>query len=217
MSGWLSAIPSGLRSLLGREQTFLRKPLNITSRLVLLLAAVLMTAALFFPVWKIRLVAPQYRDGLELSIYTWKLEAGNRGQDLVEINLLNHYIGMKPLEQADFLEMQWMPFAFGLFLLLILRAAVLGRMVAVVDLAVLFGYFGAFSIGTFAYRLYAYGHNLDSMAPVKIEPFMPMLIGVSKIANFTQSSFPQTGAILLFASWLMILAAAFFSRREEAV
>ncbi len=207
----------GLRSLLGSQQVFLRKPLNITSRLVLVLAAALMVAAMAFPVWKIRLVAPQYREGLELSIYTWKLEAGNKGQDLVEINLLNHYIGMKPLAQADFLEMQWMPFAFGLFFLLILRAAVLGWMISVVDLAVLFGYFGAFSIGTFAYRLYTYGHNLDSMAPVKIEPFMPMLIGVSKIANFTQSSFPQLGAILLFSSWVLILAAAVFSLKEKAL
>lgn len=207
----------GLRALLGIEQIFLRKPLNLTSRLVLVLAAGFIATAMVFPVWKIRLVAPQYRDGLELSIYTWKLEAGNGGQDLVEINLLNHYIGMKPLVQAEFLEMQWMPFAFGLLILLILRAAVLGRMVAVVDLVVVFGYFGAFSIGTFAYRLYTYGHNLDTMAPVKIEPFMPMLIGVSKIANFTQSSFPQTGAILLFASWVLLLAAAFFSRREEAL
>jgi hypothetical protein len=179
------------------------------------LAAALMAAAMAFPVWKIRLVAPQYQGGLELSIYTWKLEAGNKGQDLVEINLLNHYIGMKPLVQADFLEMQWMPFAFGLFLILILRAAVLGRMVSVLDLSVLFGYFGAFSIGTFAYRLYTYGHNLDSMAPVKIEPFMPMLIGVSKIANFTQSSFPQTGAILLFVSWLCVVVAILLSSREE--
>lgn len=207
----------GLRALLGIEQIFLRKPLNLTSRLVLVLAAGFIATAMVFPVWKIRLVAPQYRDGLELSIYTWKLEAGNGGQDLVEINLLNHYIGMKPLVQAEFLEMQWMPFAFGLLILLILRAAVLGRMVAVVDLVVVFGYFGAFSIGTFAYRLYTYGHNLDTMAPVKIEPFMPMLIGVSKIANFTQSSFPQTGAILLFASWVLLLTAAFFSRREEAL
>lgn len=215
MSRGLSAIARGLQSLLESEQAFLRKPLNFTSRFLLLLSAALLVGAMFFPVWKIRLVAPQYQGGLELSIYTWQLEAGNKGQDLVEINLLNHYIGMKPLAQADFLEMQWMPFAFGLLLLLILRAAVLGRMVSVVDLGVLFGYFGAFSIGTFAYRLYTYGHRLDPMAAVKIEPFMPKLIGVEKIANFTQSSFPQTGAIMLFASWLLILAAAFFSRREE--
>lgn len=207
----------GLRSLLGSEQAFLRKPLNITSRLVLVLAAGLMAAAMFFPVWKIRLVAPQYTGGIELAIYTWKLEPGNNGQDLVEINLLNHYIGMKPLAQADFLEMQWMPFAFGLFFILILRAAVLGKMVSVVDLAVLFGYFGAFSIGTFAYRLYTYGHVLDPKAAMKIEPFMPTLIGVNKIANFTQSSFPQTGAILLFVSWLFVLAAAVFSCREDAL
>ena len=30
-----------------------------------------------------------------------------------EINTLNHYIGMKPIVQADFAEMTWMPFAIG--------------------------------------------------------------------------------------------------------
>ena len=206
-----------IHALLAYEQAFLQKPLNILSRFLLLLAAGAVAASLFFPIWQIRLVAPQYRDGLTIDIYAYQLDSGNNGQDLVEVNLLNHYIGMRPLEKANFLEMQWMPFVFGLFVLLLLRAAALGRMILVVDLVALFAYFGIFSLGTFAYRMYQYGHDLDPTAPMKMEPFMPTMMGVQQIANFTQSSFPQLGAYLLFASWIFVVAAGFASHREKLV
>ena len=72
---------------------------------------------------------------------------------------------MKPIQQADFLEMSWMPFVFGLIILMILRSVVFGEMSNVVDLFAVYCYFGVFSIGSFWYRLYTYGHNLDPHAP----------------------------------------------------
>lgn len=198
-----------------RESRFLRRPLNLTSRLLLLAAVGAVVAAVFLPLWKINLVAPQYREGLNLHIYSYQLVGGNGGQDLVEINGLNHYIGMKPLAQADFVEMTWLPFAFGVFALLALRAAVIGRMVSLVDLLVLFLYFGAFSMGNFYYRLYSYGHHLDPRAPVTIEPFTPVMLGSQKIANFVQTSLPQTGGLLLGVFPVLIVAAMWCSRKEE--
>ena len=201
--------------LLRRENYFLRRPLNAASRLILLLGAVVLTIAVFQPMWRISLVAPQYQEGLELRIFTHKLEGGNRGQDLHEINVLNHYIGMRPIAAADFVEMKWMPFALGVFALLALRATLIGRMVSLIDLVVLFTYFGAFSIGNFAYRLYSYGHNLDPHAPMTITPFTPVVVGSQKIANFVQSSYPQSGAALLALFPLCIVCAMWLSRREE--
>ena len=85
-------------SALQWEFRFLHKPLNFWSRLFLLAAAVTIVAALFFPLWKMHLVAPQYSDGLDLYIFSYKIEGGGfNGQHLVEINNLNHYIGMKPI------------------------------------------------------------------------------------------------------------------------
>ena len=97
---------------------------------------------------------------------------------------------MKPIEQADFLEMRWMPFVFGLIILMTLRSVVFGEMSNVVDLFAVYSYFGTFSIGSFWYRLYQYGHNLDPHAPMHIKPFTPLLIGVKQIANFREYSFP---------------------------
>jgi copper chaperone NosL len=204
-----------MHEFLRREIHFLRRPLNLTSRLLMIVAAGLVVAAVFLPLWKIHLVAPQYREGLSLHIYSYQLVGGNRGQDLVEINGLNHYIGMKPLQQADFVEMTWLPFVFGIFALLSLRAAVIGRMASLIDLGVLFLYFGAFSMGNFYYRLYSYGHRLDPRAPMTIEPFTPIMLGSQKIANFVQTSLPQSGAILLGMFPVLIAVAMWLSRREE--
>lgn len=205
-----------MNDLFRREIRFLHQPLNLWSRLLLVAAAVAVIAAAFLPIWRISLVAPQYQEGLSLQIYSYQLVGGHGGQDLHEINTLNHYIGMKPLVQADFLEMKWMPFAFGIFALLALRAAVLGRMISVIDLGVLFLYFCAFSLGSFYYRLYTYGHQLDPHAPMRIQPFTPIMVGSQKIANFIQTSLPESGAWLFTLFPLFLIAAVICSRKESA-
>src|SRR4051812_30269872 len=203
-------------SLLRREFRFLHKPLNLVSRLFLLAAAATIALSIFYPLWKMHLVAPQYSDGLDLYIWSYKIQGGGyNGQHLAEINNLNHYIGMKKIEQADFMEMRWMPFVFGLIILMTLRSVVFGEMSNVLDLFALFTYFGLFSIASFWYRLYQYGHNLDPQAPVKIKPFTPLLIGAKQIANFREYSFPQLGAYLLCLAVFCILLAGWFSRKER--
>lgn len=205
---------TGLAGLVRREHVFLRRALNLRSRALLLVAAAVVIGAIFLPLWQITLVAPQYEEGLRLHIYAYKLVGGHGGQDVFEINTLNHYIGMHPIAQSDFVEMKWMPFAFGIFALLALRAAVVGRMISLIDLGVLFVYFGAFSLGNFAYRLYSYGHNLDPHAPIRIAGFTPVLIGRQQVANFLQSSFPHSGAALLGAFPVLIAGAIWCSRKE---
>jgi len=204
-----------MKKFFQREYIFLRRSLNLRSRLLLAIAAGCVIAAVFLPLWQIRLVAPQYAEGLSIEIFAHKLVGGNEGQDLNEINELNHYIGMKPLVQEDFVEMKWLPFAFGIFALLSLRAAVVGRMLSLIDLGVLFLYFSTFSLGNFYYRLYSYGHTLNPHAAVTMKPFTPILLGSQQIANFVQTSLPKSGAILLGAFPVLVIAAIWSSRREE--
>ena len=98
--------------------------------------------------------------GLHLDIYSHALVAGHGGQDLKEINLLNHYIGMHDLAAEDFTEFKWMPFVLGGMALLYLRAVVLGTVKEMLDAMVVFFYFSAFSLWSFGYKLYQYGHDL---------------------------------------------------------
>jgi hypothetical protein len=192
----------------------LDRPVNRTGRVLVLAATVLLLLGGTLPLWRISLVAPQYAEGLTLDMYAYQIVAGNKGQDLAEINTLNHYIGMKPIAQADFLEMKVMPFAIGVFALLALRTVVLGRIVTLVDLSVLFMYFGAFSLGSFVYRLYSYGHHLDPHAPMKIAPFMPVVMGSQQIANFVQTSLPLAGTVCMTAFLVLLIIALVSSVRE---
>jgi hypothetical protein len=185
-------------------------------RLLMVVGAALLAVAIFLPLWQIHLVAPQYQEGLDLYIYSHKLEAGNEGQDLTEINNLNHYIGMQPIEEEDFAEMTFIPFLLGGFSLLALRAAFFGTVKSAIDTLVLFIYFGMFSMWRFYYQLYTYAHNLDPRAPMDIDPFTPILIGWKQIANFTQYSFPREGSALLLGAVVCFGTAIWMGVRSKS-
>jgi len=185
-------------------------------RLLMVVGAVLLAVAIFLPLWQIHLVAPQYQEGLDLYIYSHKLVGGNDGQDLTEINNLNHYIGMQPIEEEDFAEMTFIPFLLGGFSLLALRAAFFGTVKSAIDTLVLFIYFGMFSMWRFYYQLYSYAHNLDPRAPMDIEPFTPVLIGKKVIANFDQYSFPREGSVLLLGAMVCFGTAIWMGIRSKA-
>ena len=203
-----------MRDLFERGNAFLETPLEGKPRILLVLAALLLVSIYLFPLWNLTMFAPQYPDGLRLDIYSYKLEGGNLGQDVKEINILNHYIGMKSLAAEDFTEFKWMPFVVGVLGLLFLRAAVHGKMAGLVDVFVVFVYFGIFALWSFAYKLYSYGHNLSAEAPVRVAPFMPPLFGYKKLANFEVYSYPALASYTLGLSVLLVAAAIFFGWRD---
>ena len=197
-----------------RFTRLLGSPLNLGPRLLLVAAAVLLVAIYVLPLWNLTMFAPQYPDGLRLDIYSYKFEAGNAGQDLKEINVLNHYIGMRDLEPEDFTEFKWIPFVVGIMGLLFLRAAVFGHMAHVLDVLVLYTWFGLFSLWSFAYKMYRYGHDLDPKAAMNVEPFMPPLFGGKQLANFEVFSYPQAGSYTLALAMLFLALALYFGWRE---
>lgn len=203
-----------MRALLERSQGFLERPLEEGPRALLLVAVLLLVPVYFFPLWKLTMFAPQYPDGLRLSIYSYKLEGGNQGQDIKEINVLNHYIGMHDLAGADFTEFKWIPFVVGAIALLFLRAAALGKMRTLIDVLVLYIYFGLFSLWSFAYKMYRYGHELAPTASVKVPPFTPPILGAKKLANFEVYSYPAAASYALVAVAVVLLLAVVLAWRE---
>jgi hypothetical protein len=195
---------------------FFDRELTMQSRALIIVGVLLLIPVYFLPLYEMTLVATQFPDGLLLDIYAYKLEGGKTAarDDLREINTLNHYIGMRPLLESDFSELKWIPLAIGGFALLALRAAVIGKMSAVVDVVVLFIYFGLFSAWSFFHRLYEYGHNLDPTAAMKVTPFTPPLIGTHQIANFTVTNMPGPGSYLMIAFAACLLAAIWRSARH---
>jgi len=206
-----------MASVLEKEQQLLDRPLGWNPRGLLAAAALVALLANFLPLWNLTMFAPQYPDGLRLDIYTFRLEGGNHGQDVKEINLLNHYIGMKDLAEEDFTQFRWLPFALGVLALLFLRAAVHGRVSQLLDVSVLFTYFGLFSLWSFGYTLYRYGHDLSPHAAVKVPPFMPPIFGHAKLANFDVYSFPKLGTYaMMLVVVLLAVAMVLAVRRRSA-
>jgi len=194
-------------NLLGKSGRFLDLSLDFGPRGLLVLAGLFLIPCYLFPLWNMTMFAPQYPEGLRLHIYSYKLDGGNRGQDISEINLLNHYIGMRDLETSDFTEFKWIPFVVGGLGLLFLRAAAFGRMKYLVDVCAMYGYFTLFSLWSFAFKLYSYGHDLAPTAAVRVAPFMPPLFGSRQLANFVVYSYPGAGSYALGAVPVLLLAA----------
>ena len=203
-----------MRALIDRSNRFLDIPLDLRPRLALVAAALLLIVIYILPLWNLTMFAPQYPEGLRLDIYSYKLEGGNGGQDVKEINVLNHYIGMKDLVTEDFTEFKWLPFVVGAIALLILRAAVHGRMSHLVDVLVLYLYFGAFAIWSFGYKMWSYGHHLAPTASVKVEPFMPPMFGHKTLANFEVYSYPAPASYALTVAVLLLVVALFMAWRD---
>jgi hypothetical protein len=205
---------------LDRFYEFLGRPLRKELRPVLALLVLPLALALTQPLWRISMEAAQYPAGLYMDVYAYKVEGGNGGQHLQEINTLNHYIGMRKLDAAAFVDTAWIPFALGLLGLFTLRVAAIGHVRALVDLAVLTTYVSLFAFGRFVYMLYTFGHQLDPQAPVRVQPFMPAVVGSKQIANFTTHSYPQLGSALLGVFVLglfIVLALQLRAGRREAV
>jgi hypothetical protein len=205
-----------MRRFIDTATAFLDIPLDMRSRVLVLLAAAMILPSFFLPMWRMTLYSNQFPDGLRLDIYSYKLEGGRtpNQDDLKEINSLNHYIGMRALTPEDFAEFQWMPFVFGGTVLLALRVVVMGKMSKLIDLFVIFFYLGVFSLWSFYYKMYVYGHELDPTAAIKVQPFTPPMFGHQTMANFEVYTYPST------ASWCMALVPVFlalamwFSRRS---
>ncbi len=206
----MSALRS-LESFLERVERALARRLGARARLTVAALIVPLGLAAATPLWTLEMQAPQYPDGLVLRIYSHTVEG-----DVQEVNTLNHYIGMRPIDRASLSDLDWLPFALGAATLLLLRVAAIGDLRALVDAIALFSYFGLFAFARFAYALYVFGHNLDPHAPFRVEPFTPVVLGEAVVANFTIRSLPAAGSFWLLSTGIGLLAVLAVSARSRS-
>lgn len=183
------------------------------TRILLALCMAAMLLSLTVPLWKIDLVAPQYPEGLSLSIYPNRL-SGN-----VEIiNGLNHYIGMKTLHTDDFVEFTVLPYMIVFFAVLFLLIVVTGSRKLLYGGTILFVCFGVLALYDFWKWEYDYGHNLDPDAAIIVPgmAYQPPLIGYKQLLNFSAYSFPAAGGWLFAGTGIVLLLASFFEWKIAA-
>jgi hypothetical protein len=163
-----------------------------------IVAAALVVAAWNAPVWEARLTAPQYPQGLRLTAYADRVNG-----DIREINDLNHYVGMKAFTIEDVPEHVLWPLA------------IVGGLLAIAIGTFVRGWFGrlarialwAIPLGVLAdvqLRLMQYGHSVDPKAAIRLDPFTPLVIGPTKVVNFTTWSYPGLAVGLLLGAAMLV-------------
>ncbi|RMD99431.1 MAG: hypothetical protein D6814_05545 [Calditrichaeota bacterium] len=187
------------------------------SRILLVVASLLLIGSLFLPLWKITLDAPQYPEGLGLYIWSHSI-TGEKPNDLRNINGLNHYIGMKLIEPTSIPELKIMPFIIAFLSLLGLLAAILNKKGLLYTWMILFILLGIVGLADFYKWEYDYGHNLNPHAAIKVPgmAYQPPLIGSKKLLNFNATSIPAAGGWLLFGSIALGLAAIYLSTSKSS-
>jgi hypothetical protein len=165
------------------------------------------------PVWFVSLEAPNYpKEAFPDGIPVYFHIDGYSG-DVHEMNTINHFIGMYPMERGGNLERRLAPYILILEMLLIVIFMTVRHRIASFGLLLPILFPAAF-VAFYSGWLYWYGHNLQDWGMFTVKPFMPTVFGDGRVAQFTTHSYPAAGFFILLAiSALCILAA--LSRRKE--
>ena len=177
--------------------------------LLLVVEAGLLLLSMSRPFWQITMFAPQYPDGLTVTSYI-----NHVGGRVDEVNILNQYIGMKPLEAAAKYEKRMaVPMMVAMALLLIAAVKIHSPYAAWLSLPAI-----AFPIGFLAdlqFWLAYFGLHLDPHAPLNmsVKPFVPQILGVGYVGQFKSEALPCSGLILATIASILIITGLWLQRR----
>jgi copper chaperone NosL len=185
--------------------------ISTLSRVLLFICGLGLILVLFKPIWRIELQAPQYPEGLNLFIHASKL-SGN--VDI--INGLNHYIGMKKLNEDDFIEFKVLPAIIIFFTIFFIVVSIVAKRKLMNLLFSLFVFFGIIAMTDFWRWEYEYGHELDPNAAIIVPDmaYQPPLIGFKQLLNFGAYSIPDMGGLIFIAAGLLLLFSVIYENQK---
>jgi hypothetical protein len=175
---------------------------------LLMLAALLLIISMFVPYWSMTLKAPQYPKGLKVDVYVNRLEG-----DVREVDELNHYLGMPPLDEGGRLERSISVVAIVVLgLLLIAGVFIHNQWAAILALPVLA--YPVIFLADLYLILYNYGHSIDPTSALggAVKPFTPPIFGEGLVGQFGTVARAETGLILTLAAVVVVLAGLWFHR-----
>ncbi|NNK83099.1 MAG: hypothetical protein HKO92_08240 [Flavobacteriaceae bacterium] len=190
------------------------------SKITMLVGVILPLALFIFPLWNITLEAPQYPIPLGMDIYINDFADANP-HDIKNINLMNHYVGMKYIPES-------IP-EFKIFPAVIIAMVVIGLLIGFkanyewyLVWFIVMCLLGAAGMYDFYLWEHDYGHNLDPKAIMKftnpdgsIMGFQPPLFGSKDILNFRAHSYPQLGAYFLAIGMVLSFVAFVLGKKEK--
>jgi hypothetical protein len=172
-------------------------------------AALLLMVSLLLPYWVLRLDAPQFPDGLTIRAYVNRLEG-----DVVELEGLNHYVGLESFENGAVFER-----SIAIAAIIVLAGLLLGallihsRWVVLLVLPALL--FPLIFVVDLQYWLWTYGHSLDPVAPLAnaVGEFTPPIFGRAEIAQFDTLALPGWGFLLAAFASILVAGGLYFHRK----
>ncbi len=186
-------------NLSGRLTSAFGRPDRLWSACALL-AAVLVAVAAWLPLWEMDMHAPQYPQGLTLTAYGTRLEG-----DIQELNALNHYVGVAPIEPDAIFELRLFPYAVGALVAGLVLGAALSRhrIVRVGLVLAVWGLALGFLIDL-QWWLYRAGHELDHDAPMRVSGFTQKVLGTTQVVNFRIETMVAEGFWLIFGAAVLV-------------
>lgn len=202
-------------------------------KLFMIIGSLALLLLFVFPLWKITLLAPQYPEPLGLNIHINHLSDGNQYNDVQNIDLLNHYIGMAHLPyKANVVKGVVKPFKeFVIIPIVVIVLAVLGVIFGFIGNRKLYASWlilliisGIIGIYDFYNWLYIYGHNLNPDAILKITDkttgelmaYQPPIFGFKQMLNFKVYSYPSTGVYFIAFSFVLVCLAFYLNYKMKA-
>lgn len=194
---------------------------------LMIIGSLLALSLFYFPLWNVTLIAPQYpAPGLGMDIYIDGLKDVREG-DITNINIMNHYIGMKYLPEAH--EM-W---EFSVFPLVVGAMGALGVLLGLIGFTgkikpkiflgwlILMSVLGVLGMYDFNLWLMDYGSDLDPNAIMSYVDsngnpmqYKPPLIGHRKMLNFDTYSYPKLGGYLMFVGMGVVFLSYLVGRKS---
>lgn len=188
-----------------------------TPRLLSILAVLCLSMLFFFPLWEVTLIAPQYPDGVSMYIWIHQITGDTPGT-LQNVNILNHYVGMKAIVPDSIPELNYFPYVVGFLMLSGLLVAWANNRIAYLTFFLVFGILAVLGIYDFYLWEYDYGHDLSPTAPIKVPgmSYQPPLLGEKYLLNFLAKSYPGLGGLAMGLGLMLSFLSTFLARRMKA-
>ena len=192
------------------------------ARILMVVASLLLLFLFFFPIWHIKLDAPQYPEGI--NMYIWINDINGKSSfsapedelsihTIENVNLLNHYIGMKHIHAENFWEFKYFPWIIGGMLVLGLLFAFAGKRILYFVWAAIMGVAGV--LGMYDFYKWEYDYNLSDTAQIKIPgmAYQPPFFGGKELLNFYAESYPAGGTYAMVLAAVLALVAFFVAKK----
>lgn len=168
---------------------------------LLVASASLLVVSISLPYWSMDLEAPQYPDGLRVEVYVDHLEG-----DVAEIDELNHYLGLPPLEAGGQIERRIaIPGILAVATATVFAFLVRNRAAILFSIPVVT--YPLVVLADLRYILYTYGHSIDPTSALggAVKPFTPPLFGRGQVGQFASIAHAEVGLYLAALAALLAL------------